>query len=204
MSDLIWDMRWAGNDIVKQRVEKYNISCDLKFGYIDVSIKPRHWRYLEEEYEQLQKRSFPHELRLVPQAEIRDVVGSDAYTGGLINMANGHLHPLNLCIGEAAVTVEQGTGIFERSTVTRIEHGIKPKVYTDKGHVISDFVILAGNAYHGLEQKHLGGVVFPAGSFIIATEPLSENVVNEINPLDLAVCDPNYVVDYFRLSADRR
>ena len=204
ISELLWDMRWAGNDIVRQRVEKYKIDCDLKFGYIDVSIKPRHWQSLQKEYESLQKRTFPHELRLVPQTEIREVLGTEAYTGGLINMANGHLHPLNLCIAEAAAAVEQGTRIFERSTVTRIEHGSKAKVYTDKGHVESDFVILAGNAYHALEQKHAGGVVFPAGSFIIATEPLSEALVKDINPLDLAVCDPNYVLDYFRLSADRR
>ena len=45
---------------------------------------------------------------------------------------------------------------------------------------------------------------FPAGSYIIATEPLSDELVNEINPMDLAVCDPNYVLDYYRLSADKR
>ena len=37
-----------------------------------------------------------------------------------------------------------------------------------------------------------------------ATEPLSEAEAQEINPLDMAFCDPNHVLDYFRLSADRR
>jgi gamma-glutamylputrescine oxidase len=53
-------------------------------------------------------------------------------------------------------------------------------------------------------KKRLSGLIFPAGSFIIATEPLSEAEAAEINPLDLAVCDPNNVLDYFRLSADKR
>ncbi len=204
VSDLLWNMRWAGHEIIKQRVGKYAINCDLKFGYMDVAIKPRHWRDLQAEYDSLQRPDFPHKTRLVPQQEMADVLGTKAYIGGLINMANGHLHPLNLCSGEAAAAAQQGTDIFERSPVIRIEHGGKPRVHTEHGSVTCDFVILAGNAYHGLEARRLGGIVFPAGSFIIATEPLSDELVNEINPLDLAVCDPNHVLDYFRFSADKR
>ncbi len=204
ISDLIWKMHWAGNEIIKQRVEKYNINCDLKFGYIDVAIKPRHERALQEAYETLQQRSFPYDFRIVPKEEMWDLLGTKIYKSGLINMANGHLHPLNLCLGEAAAATQQGTKIYEKSPVTRIEHGNKAKVHTENGYVECDFVILAGNAYHSLEQQSLSGVVFPAGSYIIATEPLSDDLVNEINPQDLAVCDPNYVLDYYRLSADKR
>ena len=65
-------------------------------------------------------------------------------------------------------------------------------------------MVLAGNAYHLLEPKHLSNLTFPAGSYIVGTEPLSDEMVAEINPLDLAVCDLNEVVDYYRLSADKR
>jgi len=65
-------------------------------------------------------------------------------------------------------------------------------------------VVLAGNAYGLMEPKHLSNLVFPAGSYVIGTEPLSDEVANEINPQDLSVCDANEVVDYFRLSADKR
>jgi len=74
---------------------------------------------------------------------------------------------------------------------------------TQQGSVTADAVILAGNAYHVLERK-LRGAMFPVRSYIIATEPLSEDIVNTINPNDLAVCDPNFVLEYFRLSADKR
>ena len=204
ISDLIWNMRWAGHEIIRQRIEKYAINCDLKFGYMDVATKPRHMRDLQEEYEFLQRMDFPHEVRLAPKEEMEEVLGTKAYTGGLINMANGHLHPLNLCIGEAVAAMRQGAAIFERSPVISIDHGGKPRVRTERGEVKCDFVILAGNAYHSLEARHLSGIVFPAGSFIIATEPLSDKLAHEINPLDLAVCDSNYVVDYFRLSTDKR
>ena len=204
IADLLWQMRWAGHEIIKQRVEKYGIDCDLKFGYMDVAIKPRHWRGLQEHYEYLQRPDFPYETRLVPKQEIAGVIGTNAYIGGLVNMADGHLHPLNLCLGEAAAAAQQGAVIHEQSPVVRIEHGSKPRVHTAEGSVTCDFVALAGNAYHRLEARRLSGIVFPAGSFIIATEPLSEQQVAEINPLDLAVCDPNHVLDYFRLSADKR
>jgi glycine/D-amino acid oxidase-like deaminating enzyme len=54
-----------------------------------------------------------------------------------------------------------------------------------------------------LERK-LRGILFPVNSFIVATEPLDEPMVQTINPKDLAVCDPNFVLEYFRLSADKR
>jgi glycine/D-amino acid oxidase-like deaminating enzyme len=65
-------------------------------------------------------------------------------------------------------------------------------------------VVLAGNAYHGLEPRHLSNLVFPAGSYIVATEPLPAEVAQQINPRDLAVCDMNEILDYYRLTPDRR
>ena len=50
----------------------------------------------------------------------------------------------------------------------------------------------------------LRNFIIPVNSFIIATEPLPENIIEEINPKDLAVCDPNYILDYFRMTADKR
>jgi glycine/D-amino acid oxidase-like deaminating enzyme len=95
-----------------------------------------------------------------------------------------------------------GAQIFEQSPVVDIEHGARPKAKTENGYVEADSVILCGNAYSRF--KGLSNLVFPAGSYIIATEPLSDEVANEINSRDVAVCDLNEVVDYYRLSADKR
>jgi len=97
-----------------------------------------------------------------------------------------------------------GVRIFEQSPVTGIEHGPRPVVRTDKGEIEADRVLLAGNAYHRLEPNRLSNLVFPAGSYIMATEPLPEETAQEINPLDVAVCDMNEILDYYRLSPDRR
>jgi len=203
VEEVFGELRWAGHDIIRERVQKYDIQCDLKFGYLDVAIKKRHLRDIEADYERLQRANFSHEFRILSREETRETIGTDAYIGALLNMGNGHLHPLNLCIGEARAAVSVGATIYEQSPVLNIEKGAKPSVVTQQGSVTADTVIIAGNAYHTLERK-LRGVMFPVRSYIIATEPLSEEIVNTINPQDLAVCDPNFVLEYFRLSADKR
>jgi glycine/D-amino acid oxidase-like deaminating enzyme len=200
---IAWQMGWAGNDIIRERVETYGIDCDLKWGYLDVAIKQRHIRAQHEELETLEKYNFPHECKLLSRQETAATIGTEAYIGGMMNMGNGHLHTLNLCIGEARAAVSRGATIYEQSPVLRIEKGDKPRVITGQGSVTADFVVIAGNAYHFIERK-LRGNMFPVNSFIIATEPLSEEQANSINPKDLAVCDPNFVLQYFRLSADKR
>lgn len=203
VEDLFGELRWAGHDIIRERVRKYSIQCDLKWGYLDVAIKNRHLRDIEYDYERLKASDFPHEVRILSADETRDLIGTDAYIGALLNRGNGHLHPLNLCIGEADAAASLGTVIYEQSPVVDILKGGRPKVVTEQGSVTADAVVLAGNAYHFLDPK-LRGVMFPVNSFIVATEPLSGDMAQTINREDLAVCDPNFVLKYFRLSADKR
>lgn len=204
IADMLWDMKWRGNDIVYDRVEKYGIQCDLKSGFVEVAPKPSHVRYFEEYAEDRRRHDFPYNYEIWDRQKTCELLGTDAFHGGFVCYRDGHLHPLNLCVGEARAAHNLGVQIFEQSPVTGIQHGARPRVTTDHGVVEADSVVLAGNAYGRLEPKYLSNLVFPAGSYIIATEPLSEEVVNEINPLDIAVCDTNEVVDYYRLSADKR
>ncbi len=203
VEELFGELRWAGHEIIRERVRKYNIQCDLKWGYLDVAIKKRHLRDFEHDYARLKAANFPHEVRMLSADETADLIGTDAYIGALLNRGNGHVHPLNLCIGEAAAAASLGVAIYEQSPVTEIRKGGKPRVLTEQGSVTADAVVLAGNAYHHLDPK-LRGIMFPVNSFIVATEPLADDVVQAINREDLAVCDPNFVLEYFRLSADKR
>jgi len=201
---MLWDLRWRGNDLVRDRVTRYGIDCDLRDGFVETAVKPRHVKDLEEWATEMERRAFPHRWELWDRAKTREMLGTDGYIGGFVSYHDGHLHPLNLCIGEARAAHGLGVRIFEQSPVTGIEHGARPTVVTAKGRVQADSVVLAGNAYHFLEPRQLSNLVFPAGSFIIATEPLTEEVARQINPLDLAVCDMNEILDYYRLTPDRR
>jgi glycine/D-amino acid oxidase-like deaminating enzyme len=202
--DMVWQLGLDCRDLVIGRIERYGIECDLKFGFVDLALNERDMDYFESEIARKRARNYPHPLTLVPQDDIRSVVGSDRYIGALVNAGNGHLHPLNLCIGEARAAVQQGVRIFERSPVTHIQHGVKPVVHTDRGSIAADKVVLAGNAYLGRAEPQLFGAVIPAGSYIIATERLGESTAAEILPRDMAACDQRVGLDYFRLSADKR
>ena len=203
-ANFLFDLGYRGHDIIAQRVRQYGIDCDLKYGAIDVALRPRQLEQQKRMHEALCARGMESQLRLVSAADLPELLGTDTYLGGLVNTRNGHLHPLNLCLGEARAATGLGVCVYEGSEVTGIEHGVQAVVRTAHGSVQADFVLLAGNGYQHLEPAALSGLVFPAGSYIVATEPLSSREVAQINPQALAVCDMNEVPDYFRLSADGR
>ena len=191
-------------DVVLDLIERYSINCDLKFGYLDLALNTRDMDYFQSEIERKSKQNYPHEMSLLAKEQLPEVIGSKRYLGGLVNRGNGHLHPLNLCLGEAHAIDGNSGRIFERSPVTHIHHGDKPRVETADGVLHADQLVLAGNAYLGRVEPKLYGAVIPAGSFIIATEPLGEELATEILPQDMAACDQRVGLDYFRLSADKR
>ena len=191
-------------EIVRQRVERFNIPCDLTWGYCDLANKPRDLEGFAEEAEALRGLGYRHELRLLQANEVRSVVGSDRYVGGLVDMGSGHLHPLNLALGEAAAAAQLGVRLFEHSAVTRIDYGPEVRVHTAQGTVRAKSLVLGCNAYLKDLNPQLSGKVLPAGSYIIATEPLSEAQAHALLPQNMAVCDQRVALDYYRLSADRR
>ena len=203
LAGLLDELRWEGHAIVRERVATYGIDCDLKNGYLDAAIRPRHLAALQREHAHLQATGFPYETRMLSATETAELIGTNAYVGGLLNMGNGHLHPLNLCVGEARAAAALGVHIHEDSNVLQIDPGSPTRVVTCSGVVSADAVVLAGNAYHTLAPRQRNAM-FPVNSFIVATEPLDDDTVARINPLDVAVCDPNFVLEYFRLSADKR
>lgn len=202
----VWQMGIECRDIVVQRIEKYEIDCDFKSGYIDVAAKGRsaELRGLEEHLEDRLKNNFPYEMRMVGPDEIGDWIGSDKYVAGLSNDGNGHLQPLNLCAGEARAAVELGAKIFEQTRVKRIRHGEKPVVETEHGNISANKVVLAGNAYLRDAEPKLRNSIFPAGTYILATEPLGDERAGELLRKDVAFCEQCVALNYFRLSADKR
>ncbi len=204
IADIVKGLKWRGNDIIRERVASYDIDCDLKDGYVEVATKPSQVPWLAEYADEREAEGSGHRFEVWDRATTRDVLGTDAFHGGFACYRDGHVHPLNLCIGEARAAQSLGAEIYEQSPVIDIRHGERPCVVTRRGEVDAAAVVLAGNAYSRLEPGHVANYVFPAGSYIIATEPLSEDVAKSINRRDVAVCDLNNVVDYYRLSADRR
>lgn len=200
----IYQLGIEARDIIRERVERYGINCDLKWGYCDVALKPRHMKQFAAWRDHEASIGNPHEYRLLDREELREVVNSDVYLGGLLNYGNGHLHPLNLCLGEARAAGSLGTRLFEQSRVTEVVPGPRPRVVTAQGSVRGNTVVLCGNAYLGNVIPRLASRILPSNSSVIATEPLPEALARSLIPGDVAACDPRTALDYFRLSADNR
>jgi glycine/D-amino acid oxidase-like deaminating enzyme len=191
-------------ELVRRRIEEFAIDCDLVWGYCDLANRPEHLDGFRHARDELLEQDYRHELRLLQPDEMHQVVGSDRYCGGLIDMGSGHLHPLNLALGEAAAAASLGARLFERSAATRIDYGTQIRVHTAHGAVRAERLVLACNAYLDGLQPWLAGKVLPAGSYIIATEPLGEARARALIPRDMALCDQRVALDYYRLSRDRR
>ncbi|MFF7709248.1 FAD-dependent oxidoreductase [Pseudomonas sp. NPDC007930] len=191
-------------NIVRQRIEGHGLDCDLRWGYCDLANRPAHFDGFKAEREHLLQLGYPHPLELVEPGQMATVVGSQRYVGGLIDRGSGHLHPLKLALAEAQLAERLGARLFEGSAVTAIEPGREVTIRTAHGVVRAGQVVLGCNAYLGGLVPPLAGKVLPAGSYIIATEPLPEALARQLIPQNMALCDQRVGLDYYRLSADRR
>ena len=142
---------------------------------------------------------------MLDRAAMQRHVATDAYLGGMLDRSGGHLHPLNLALGQAAALERLGGVIHEATPVTRVEAigTTAPVVRTAAGAVRADAVILAGNAYLGPVVPEIADRVMPFSTQMMATEPLGERAA-ALLPTDVCVEDVRYVLDYYRRSADGR
>ncbi|QYK10839.1 NAD(P)/FAD-dependent oxidoreductase [Shewanella mangrovisoli] len=202
--DYVWDLRWRGHDIIKNRVAKYGIDCDLKFGHIQTAYRPAHLGELQQMFDEANRRGMGEFMTLVSAQEMPAYLASPLYHGGLVNRRNMHLHSVNLCLGEARAAASLGAKIFEYSQVLDIQQGELATVATPKGRVKANSVLIAGNAYHKLGRPQLRGMLFPASLGNCATAQLPSELAKQLNPQDLAVYDCRFVLDYYRLTADNR
>ena len=190
--------------LVGERIREHNIDCDLRWGFCELANTPAQFAAFKGEQQHLAAMGYAHETRLVGPQNMQQVVGSTVYAGGLVDMGSGHLHPLNLVLGEAQVAEALGVRIFEQTQVLELIHGDTVQVRCAGGTVRAANLVLACNAHLEELEPRLSGKVLPAGSYIIATEPLSVALANELIPQSLALCDQKVGLDYYRLSADRR
>jgi glycine/D-amino acid oxidase-like deaminating enzyme len=192
-------------ELVRQRIGDNGIECDLSWGFCDLANTKAQFDAFKDERVDLAELGYAHETRLIGPEQIRQqVVNSDIYAGGLVDMGSGHLHPLDLVQGEARLAAALGVRMFEQSQVLEIIHGATVQVRCAHGTVRAGSLVLGCNAHLDELEQQLSGKVLPAGSYIIATEPLSEARAAQLIPHNLAVCDQKVGLDYYRLSADRR
>lgn len=193
-----------GGKIIRRLVTLYEIDCDLKRGNIYAAYTSAHMKELEAK-QALWRKFGMDDHQLLDRDALRKHVKSEAYCGGMLDTTGGHIHPLNLVLGEAKAFETLGGTLYEMSPVTKVDHQAKrPTVYTTEGEVSAGAVVLCGNAYLGDVVPQLVSRVMPVSTQIVTTAPLGDEVARSLIPSDMCVEDVRYILDYFRLSADKR
>jgi glycine/D-amino acid oxidase-like deaminating enzyme len=191
-------------DTVEQIVKQENIDCGFaRYGHLLVTNKPKHFDALQDEVEFMQK-GFNHKVRLISRDEQQAEIGSRVYHGALLDEVSGGLNPAQYVAGLAGAAEKAGATLHARARVLKLGRSGKRFVLeTERGQLSADSVLVATSGYTGNVTKSLQRKVIPIGSFIIATEKLSDALVNELIPKGRMIFDYKHYLNYFRLWDNR-
>ncbi len=200
----LWNLAEEAVALVQELIRKYDIACAFKHGVLTACHRRRYVEETRRYIDKLQREYSVEGLTFLDRDAFRAILPSDFYCGGSLDTNAGHLHPLNYLLGLVRAAEEQGVAMYEASRVVRIDATSPVTVHTDRARVSADFVIIGCNGYAGDLDRDIAHHVMPINGFIAATRPLSEAEAATVLARDYAAADTKFVINYFRLSEDRR
>jgi len=186
-------------------VEREQIECDFaRVGRFHAAHNAAQYEALAARVER-QPKGLEVAAHMVPRAEQRRELGSDAYWGGAVYEQHCSVHPARYHQGLLERAMAAGARVAARCAVTRIEKQDSLfRVVTAKGAVLAHDIVIATNGYTGALTPWLQRRVIPIGSYMIATDPLPDGMMDRLIPTNRIVSDTRKVVYYYRASPDRR
>ena len=91
---LLGEMAFEGGRIIRDRVQRYGIQCDLKDGGIFAALNAKQMQHLQAQKALWERYGYSH-LEMLDGVDIRQRVDSQRYVGGMLDRQGGHIHPLN-------------------------------------------------------------------------------------------------------------
>ena len=202
---VLWEIGEKSKFHAKHLIDQYQIQCDYKKGIAHPNHKQKYCEESKLYVDHMNENYDYHDIEYVDDNEMRNVTGSNTYYGGSYDEGEAHCHPLNYALGIAKAAISAGAKIFEDTPALSYKvNDDHIKVITKDGSIKADRVVLACNGYLGNFEKSLTSKILPMNNYIIATKPLDDETVQKINPKDIAFADSRFVINYFRMSADKR
>jgi gamma-glutamylputrescine oxidase len=199
----VWDVSVEGLDLIRALIARHRIDCDWVDGQMHVAIKSRHDAELQQMLRALEGRGY-RSVRYLGREQVREQLATDRYCAALYDSNGGHLHSLNYTLGLAAGAERLGARVFEGTRALDFASGSTVRVRTTRGVVSCRALALCGGAYLQGTAPALRSKIMPVGSCVIATAPLGAARARDLVRNNAAVADMNWVLDYFRRSADHR
>jgi gamma-glutamylputrescine oxidase len=199
----VWAMSIEALDLLRQRIGRYGIDCDWRDGYLGLATNPRKGRELLDWAERLD-RVYGYAQQHIPPADLPRWIASERFHSGVFDARSGHLHPLKYTLGLARAAAAAGVALHEQTPVQSLQAGETVRLRTPQGELSAKHVLLAGNVYLQGIAPELESRIMPVGTYIACTETLDETLADSLIPSRAAVCDTNFVLDYFRTTQDQR
>jgi gamma-glutamylputrescine oxidase len=200
----IFDLTAAALQLIRDRCARFAIDCDWQAGALTVAVGARRARALRAWHDELARDYGYAAMRWIGADAVRGWVDSPRYDAAVFDPGAGHLHPLKYAHGLARAAAGLGVRLHEHSQVTALERGARLRLTTAAGTVRCAQALLAGNVYLDRLAPSIATRIMPVGTYIAATAPLSAAQAQRLIPSRAAVSDTQFVLDYFRLSADER
>ncbi|HRH86091.1 MAG TPA: FAD-binding oxidoreductase [Rubrivivax sp.] len=198
----VWDMSIEALDLLHERMRRHAIDCDWHDGFLSLATSARKGRTLQRWAERLKQR-YGYALQPIAPAELPGWIASPRFHSGVFDARSGHLHPLKYTLGLARAAAEAGVALHEQSPVQSLQHGASVRLHTPLGELTARHVLLAGNVYLQGLAPQLQRRIMPVGTYVACSEPLDATLAASLIPSRAAVCDTNFVLDYFRTTDER-
>ncbi len=192
-------------DFTEKLIAEEKIDCEYqRAGHIDAACKPAHFEHFKHTAEIL-ARDFNRTVTLVNKADQHSELGTNYYHGLMIDERSGQVQPAKYVRGLAQAVDRLGVELHEKTPALKMEkQSIGFMVTTPRGSIDTKEIVVATNGYTDQAAQKIRRRVFPVGSYIIATEPLRDDMAAKILPKKRVVFDTKNFLYYFRLSSDNR
>ena len=202
---LFWQASLDAIDLIDDIVRQEHIDCDWRRdGHVGLAFKPAHFESMKKRAAWM-KNEFGYSLEVVGPADLRSEIGTDSFYGGLADETSGGIQPAKYVYGLARAVAGHGAHLCENTRVKRVEKTATGfNVHTSQGVLETKEVVVATNGYTDRLVPKLKPKVFPVGSYIIVTEPLSPELQQKLSPKGRMFYDTKWFLNYFRLTPDGR
>lgn len=186
-------------------IEREGFPADLRrSGLAVLAWSRRHLPGMEADLREMTEEGLAG--RFLPDAAAaREEVGSDHYHGGWAIEDSWMIHPARYLAALAGAVEAAGVDLHTGLPALRVEEERGARVVvTERGRVRAGKVVFATNGYTDAALPWLRRRILPIGSYIIATEPMSEELAASISPRGRTFWDSRWFLSYWHVNAERR
>ncbi len=201
----LWDLSLTAVDLVVDLIETHHIDCELGSDNLHFAAKKKHAIEMAEEVEHLQICYGYNKIKYLKSESVGAVTSARGFLGACHDQGAKHLHPFKYVLGLARAAIDAGSQIFEHTRAIKVTEGTDGvNICCESGEVHAKKVVVACNGYLDSLKPSMARRIMPINNFMVATEPLSNKMVGQINPLRTSMSDSLFIINYWKLSADNR